>query len=417
LPGALALSTSADPIEPVRRVSIIQIRNWTPTRMKTEANELSATDLPAGNGRLIVHVVRQFLPNRGGLEDVVANLCRQALRHGYRVRVVTLDRLFSDPAQVLPERERIDGIDIVRIPWKGSSRYPVAPQVLRHIADADLVHVHAVDFFFDFLALTRPLHKKRMIATTHGGFFHTRRFAAIKALWFQTLTRFSSSRYDYLVGCSQADVATFSPIARANLWLIENGANTTKFSGLAPRSPAKRLVTLGRFSSNKRLDRLIAALRALVLVDPDWTLDIVGVPSDLTAADIASLASGVQGKVRVHVGLDDAATGRILSTCSIFASASEYEGFGLVAIEAMSAGLLPVLENNSAYGALAARHEVVRVTDFASPPAAAGAILSAWKALDADPTGIRAALMNAADHYTWDTVSRRYFALYQDVLG
>ena len=38
---------------------------------------------------LIVHVVRQFLPNRGGLEDVVANLARQTVRRGYRVRVVT----------------------------------------------------------------------------------------------------------------------------------------------------------------------------------------------------------------------------------------------------------------------------------------------------------------------------------------
>ena len=46
--------------------------------------------------RLIVHVVRQFLPNRGGLEDVVANLARQGtVRLGYRVRVVTLDSLFT----------------------------------------------------------------------------------------------------------------------------------------------------------------------------------------------------------------------------------------------------------------------------------------------------------------------------------
>ena len=45
---------------------------------------------------LIVHVVRQFLPNRGGLEDVVYNLARHSLQAGYRVRVVTLNSLFSD---------------------------------------------------------------------------------------------------------------------------------------------------------------------------------------------------------------------------------------------------------------------------------------------------------------------------------
>ena len=30
--------------------------------------------IPKARGPLIVHVVRQFLPNRGGLEDVVYNL-------------------------------------------------------------------------------------------------------------------------------------------------------------------------------------------------------------------------------------------------------------------------------------------------------------------------------------------------------
>ncbi|MGO7785708.1 glycosyltransferase family 1 protein, partial [Rhizobium ruizarguesonis] len=54
---------------------------------------------------LIVHVVRQFLPNRGGLEDVVANLARQTVRRCYRVRVVTLDSLFTAPEDKLPPRE------------------------------------------------------------------------------------------------------------------------------------------------------------------------------------------------------------------------------------------------------------------------------------------------------------------------
>ncbi|MGO7653270.1 glycosyltransferase family 1 protein, partial [Rhizobium ruizarguesonis] len=58
---------------------------------------------------LIVPVVRQFLPNRGGLEDVVANLARPTVRRGYRVRVVTLASLFTAPEDKLPPREDIDG--------------------------------------------------------------------------------------------------------------------------------------------------------------------------------------------------------------------------------------------------------------------------------------------------------------------
>ena len=151
---------------------------------------------------LIVHVVRQFLPNRGGLEDVVANLARQIIKHGYRVRIITLDSLFTAQDRKLPAHETIDGIEVIRIPWWGSARYPIAPEVFRHLGDSALVHVHAIDFFFDALALGRVLHGKPMIATTHGGFFHTQKYAAIKKLWFQTLTRVSASAYKRVVGCS-----------------------------------------------------------------------------------------------------------------------------------------------------------------------------------------------------------------------
>jgi alpha-1,3-mannosyltransferase len=370
----------------------------------------------SGSKPLVVHVVRQFLPNRGGLEDVVYNLCRQGLRAGYRIRVVTLNSLFSDPGRALPDRETIDGIEVVRIPWKGSSRYPVAPSVLGHIKDADLIHVHAVDFFYDFLALTKLLHGKTMIATTHGGFFHTKRFAAIKALWFQTLTRFSSSRYRQVVGCSHSDVETFRPIAGANLTLIENGADTGKFHDLAVKTPAKRIITIGRFSSNKRLDRLIGMMRALVTVDPAWSLEIVGVPSDLASRDVQSLAAGLEDHVRVHTGLANAEIGRLISSCSFFASASEYEGFGLVAIEAMSAGLLPVLENNSAYVALAAKHDLIRLADFSDAEAAARVMVESWQALSNDPAALRSGLIAGAQEYSWDSVARRYFTLYRQTL-
>jgi alpha-1,3-mannosyltransferase len=46
----------------------------------------------------------------------------------------------------------LDDIEIARIPYFGSSRYPIALSVLRHIKEADPVHVHAIDFFFDYFA-------------------------------------------------------------------------------------------------------------------------------------------------------------------------------------------------------------------------------------------------------------------------
>jgi alpha-1,3-mannosyltransferase len=370
------------------------------------------------NAPLIVHVVRQFLPNRGGLEDVVFNLVRHSQEAGYRVRVVTLNSLFSDRGQLLPEREIIDEIEVVRIPWKGSARYPVAPSVLKHIGDADLVHVHAIDFFFDFLALTRPLHRRRMIATTHGGFFHTQRFAAIKKVWFQTLTRFSASRYRAVVGCSQSDLDTFRTIAPRRTVMIENGTDTTKFAGASSTEPRKRIVTIGRFSVNKRLERLVDTLAELCRRDPSWHLDIIGVPSDLGVTELEAIIAdrGLSGNAMLRIGLDNSEIRKRLGRASIFASASEYEGFGLVAIEAMSAGLVPVLEGNTAYRNLAGRHSDIRITDFTNPATAVSDIEAAYAAIAADDT-LRGRLMETASDYSWSGAAERYLTLYREALA
>jgi alpha-1,3-mannosyltransferase len=96
----------------------------------------------------IVHVVRQFYPAVGGFESVVRELASAQVAAGHRVRIVTLNRLFNAAYKsVLPTRYVIGSAEIVRIPFFGSPRYPLAPSVIKFIRDADVVHVHAIDFF------------------------------------------------------------------------------------------------------------------------------------------------------------------------------------------------------------------------------------------------------------------------------
>ncbi len=367
---------------------------------------------------LIVHVVRQFLPNKGGMEDVVANLCRQLLTRGYRVRVVTCNTLFSDPDLKLAPSEVIDGIEVVRIPWSGTSRYPVAPQVFQHLADADLVHVHAVDFFFDALAWGKLLHGRPMVATTHGGFFHTPKYAAVKKVWFNTLTRVSALAYEKLVCCSQSDKRLFSGIAGSRTSLIENGADISKFANCASLEPRRRIVTIGRFSVNKRLERLLDVMRVLAGRDPEWHLDIIGATSDLDQPTLEReiAARDLARHVSLHVSIDNSAIRNTIARASLFASASEYEGFGLVAIEAMSAGLLPVLNPNEAFKALAEGHPALMLSDFAQPQTAALTLEDAFARLQADALGIREQLIRGASDYAWDRVAQRYVDLYEEAL-
>ncbi|XBY43373.1 glycosyltransferase family 4 protein [Methyloraptor flagellatus] len=390
-----------------------------PTIRAVEASlARSAAAVASDRPLRIVHVVRQYLPNRGGLEDVVAHLAREQLKAGWPVRIVTLDRLFRAPEVRLPAREVIDGIPVERIPWRGSSRYPFAPGVFRHLADADLVHVHAVDFFYDWLAFGRLLHGKPTVATTHGGFFHTVAHSRLKKLWFNGPTRLSTRLHDAVVACSASDAMTFAPLG-GRIVTIENGVDLSKFADAASATPVRTMVTIGRFSDNKRLDRLIATTAALVRRDPAWRLVICGAESDWTVARLGVLVRehGIETAVSIETGLDDAALAGRIATASLFVSASTYEGFGLALIEAMSAGLSPVVFPNASFRALAARHPTIALADYEDPAAAADAIETVFARLAADPAGMRAAAIAETVSYGWPRVAAEYAALYRSVLA
>jgi alpha-1,3-mannosyltransferase len=368
----------------------------------------------------IVHVVRQFYPAVGGFESVVYELAAAQAANGHSVRVVTLDRLFkTDTPGKLPPRGVVEGIEIVRIPWFGSTRYPIAVSVLKHIRDADIVHVHAIDFFFDFLAWTKPLHRKKLVVSTHGGFFHTSFASRLKRLYFSTVTRGSMTWYDGVAAVSQTDQVQFSGIRPRGLVCIENGVNTSKFLDASSRSPSKSMIWIGRFSHNKRLDRLILWFAALVRMDPEWKLTIAGQPWDLGRQELEELAgaSGIQNALTVVESPDDADIRRLMGACSVIASSSDYEGFGIAVIEGMSAGLFPLLSDIAPFRQLVAHTGLGMNVSFADPDAAAAAFLSQWHRMGRDYASGRERSIRAALHYAWENVSGLYQSLYDDVLG
>lgn len=365
----------------------------------------------------IVHVVRQFHPSVGGLETVVMELALAQLAHGHEVRIVTLDRLFGSNER-LPPGEKVRGLEVVRIPFTGSTRYPIAPSVLRHITSADLVHVHAIDFFFDYLAWTRPFHRKPLVASTHGGFFHTAFAATLKRVYFNIVTRLSAAWYDGIVAVSSADRDLFARIS-ANVVCIENGVNIQRFLSASAQTPAKSIIAIGRFSANKRLDRLISFLAKLRSRDPDWTLVIAGRRSDLTSDDLAMLAegAGIRAAVCIIESPTDEAIRRVMQSCSVIASSSEYEGFGLTAVEGMAAGLFPLLSDIPPFRHLVSQTKVGMLVDFSNADEAAARFLRQWEGVKNDHRSARTAAIEAARPYDWGSVAASYDRLYAEVLS
>ncbi len=368
----------------------------------------------------IVHIVRQYAPSVGGLEDAVSNLCRTlAAMPGVRVRVVTLDSVFADPQTKLPKTATIDGIEVTRIPWSGSRRYPFAPSVLGAVGGADIVHVHAIDFFYDFMAFTKPLHRRTLVASTHGGFFHTDFASRLKKIFFQTVTRTSSLFYARICASSENDAATFRRIAGDRVIAIENGVNIDKWHDCGSKAPLRSLVFIGRWSGNKRVPALIELVGALRRLDPSWTLHIVGLAADETVDTLRAAAAGVDAgdAVHIHVSPPQEEIGRILSQCSYIASASAYEGFGLSIVEGLSAGLLPLLSEIPPFDKLRHGLGFGEIVDPADSVASAQRIEAFHKRVETDYAAMRQTAMAFSQRYAWKGVAAAFMDVYEKALG
>jgi alpha-1,3-mannosyltransferase len=368
----------------------------------------------------VLHVVRQFLPSVGGFEDVVVNLCRELKAgHGIESRVVTLNRIFAEPARRLPEQETIAGIPVRRISYAGSSRYPLAPGVFRELGDADLVHVHCIDFFFDAFAATKWLHRRPLIASTHGGFFHTRFAALAKRIYFNTVTRASCLAYSTICASSDSDLRLFRRIAPDNTALVENGVDILKWRDAASRTVRPTMIFIGRFATNKRIDLLFPILHELRKIDPSWRLIVAGREYDLRLPELEVLAemASVRDAVKFVTAPTDQECRALIGASTYFASASAHEGFGLSVVEGLSAGLVPILSDIPPFQDFIRHGGVGRIVDVNDPQQAALGIQALHQAHLEQADDWRAASLGAAGRYTWPDVAARFAAIYSKALG
>ena len=293
----------------------------------------------------IVHIVRQFYPSVGGLEDYVLNLSKEQRSAGHEVIVLTLDSDFQT-GNKLSDTEEHQGIKVLRLPWKGSKRYPLCRPNLELLNQMDVVHVHAVDFFIDYLSLMRRLGRLTapLVLSTHGGFFHTRKNQWIKKVFFEVITRWTLGGVEAVVCNSSNDYSVFAPISR-RAQMVNNGIRVKKFgAGTSNGSaPVDDLVYLGRFSENKRLPWLIENFAKLE--HPAGLLKIIGRSKTGDAAELTSLVQrlGCDDKVKLIFDIGDEEIADHIVNSKFTVSASEYEGFGLGVVELMSYGHVPFL--------------------------------------------------------------------------
>jgi alpha-1,3-mannosyltransferase len=365
----------------------------------------------------ILHIARQFYPAIGGLENYVLNLASTQIKLGHEVTVVTLNRNFLNFTK-LPEQEQLpNGIQVYRIPFYLTRRYPVAPGIYKHLKEHDIVNVHAVDFFADFISLTKPLHNKRTVLVTHGGFFHSRWAYRFKKIFFSFITRFTIRNYNSVVACSDNDIRIFKRI-RPDISLVYNGVDIQPYLRTPKKVVPGQLLYVGRLDNHKRIDNLIRVVAELRKQEVEVTLQIVGPDWASIVPELKELSRefNIENHIKFSGTLSNRELADAYAQAHLFVSASEYEGFGLTVVEALSSGTPCVLNNIESFEFLAGNKSFGAVCDFNDTEETALEIARLLRSPSTSYERISDDARQYSKKYDWEKVALQFEEIYGNIL-
>lgn len=359
----------------------------------------------------ILHVVRQYAPAVGGLESYVRSMVTRQQAAGHTCEVLTLNKVFHGETGPLPAQDKIDGISIRRVPFVGFRRFFLPLIKPSYFSRFDIIHVHNTDVFYDYIAALSLFIKTPIFATTHGGFFHTTNFSLIKKLYFNSITRFSTSRYNTLFAISGNDFNNFQGM-NDNIVMQPNAIEPIG----SFISAGKDFVYLGRLAPHKKVDRLIETHAKLVKEHGVTSkLRIIGPEWEVTQASLAALAAnlGISDHVIFHGTLAPAEMPAVMRECGYFVSASTYEGFGMSMLEGMSVGLIPFVQPNEAFKELITLAKVGACVPFNEPEKAAAEIAANLPTITEET---KKKAQDFAALYSWDKLVASSLQTYADAL-
>lgn len=358
----------------------------------------------------------RFWPHLGGTEDAVGRLAAACARRGHDVTVATSD----EPGA--PQDEERDGYRIRRFTLSRRGKFRVPPRAYRDFVidgDWDVIHVHGQRVWStDYLY--RHFRKARApIVFTAFGFYqwHMERLPVINDIYYRFVLPRALRHAAAVIATTsnERDELIAWGVDDDKIHRIPVGFDPGEFEklpggfrgrhGIAP--DARLLLYVGGFYPNKRVDRIVRAAAAA-----DATLAVIGKEGygPHGRAECETLAKEIGADVRFLGPLPRDEVLSAYAESDIFVMASGFEGFGIVLLEAMAAGL-PFVSTPAGVASDLADHGGGVVAE------PAGLARAVRKLLD-DPRRRRDLSQRAraaVPLYAWGRVAERYLALYEEV--
>lgn len=294
-------------------------------------------------------------PPLGGGGGVINALIAEELAKRHRVRVLT--SAYGD----LPPREWRNGVEVHRL-WVPGRRarhvaslrsllwYPATAyrRGLRITADerVDIIHGHfAVPTGLGSIAVARR-RKIPHVLSLHGGDLYdpSKRLSPHRIGPLRWAVDTVLQRSDVVVAQStntRDNVYRYyrysGPVEIIPLGIAEPPPGEGNRRALDVPEDAFLAVTVGRLVSRKNTDRLLHVLARAECRDVH--LIVVGSGPELPALRTTASECGLDSRVHFAGFVDEARKWEILRSADVYVSATRHEGFGLVYLEAMMAGL------------------------------------------------------------------------------
>lgn len=177
--------------------------------------------------------------------------------------------------------------------------------------------------------------------SAHPEWFHWRE--GLRRRWLARLAARRARAVITISAFSRDEIVRHLRIGAERVRVIPLGVGLSSTPGDAARREPLVLF-VGSIFNRRHLPELVDGFAQLIRRRPDARLDIVGANRTHPFVDLRPLCeAAAPGRIRLREWVEDAELGDLYERASAFAFLSEYEGFGLTPLEALAAGIPPVV--------------------------------------------------------------------------
>ena len=305
----------------------------------------------------IVFLIRS-VANKGGLERTITDKVNALADMGHTVTLVTYEQ--GSHPYAFPIESTVRCIDlacryytIYKFPlfkrlyedWKMKRRFAKKMRAFVNQVRPDVfVTPTLTSEFMDVIMSLRP--QTRVVIESHTAFIHDMRGGGLVERIHKYALLRSVKRCDLLIALTMDDTECWIQHVR-NVATVSNPLTSYPETLSHPSKESGRIISVGRLEPQKRFDRLIKAFSLIAQKYPLWHIDIYGEGGDEVALQRLIEENGIAKQIHLKGVTSDVYSEYERSQFFVFSS--DYEGFGLVLIEAMACSV-PCVSTDCPFG-------------------------------------------------------------------